>query len=138
MVLCRTSAGPLLAALVSVGLLGVGPAFADSGPGLLGSCAERNNPLECVPTKTAATAAEVAYLASLHGVVKTDDANLLASGRRTCNMFIYAGQTTDQASADLVTSLKLTEVSAVAVMNSAMMFLCPGLTIGPDGVPRPN
>jgi hypothetical protein len=137
MVLLRTSAGPLLAILVAAGLLGVGPALADSGPGLLGSCAERNNPLECVPTKTAATAAEVAYLENLHGLVKTDDADLLATGRRTCNMFVYAGQSTDQASADIVKSLKLTKVSATAVMNSAMMFLCPGLTIGPDGVPRP-
>lgn len=137
MVLCRTSAGSLVAAVLSVGLLGSGPALADSGPGLLGSCAERNNPLECVPTTTAATAAEVAYLDNLRGVVKIDDADLLTTGRRTCNMFVYAGETTNQASDDIAKSLKLSKASATAVMNSAMMFLCPGLTIGPDGVPRP-
>jgi hypothetical protein len=127
----------LIAAVLSVGLFGSGPATADSGPGLLGSCAERNNPLECVPTKTAATAAEVAYLDNLHGLVKTDDADLLTVGRRTCNMFVYAGETTNQASDDIARDLKLPKAAASAVMNSAMMFLCPGLTIGPDGVPRP-
>lgn len=137
MVLCRTSVGPLLTVVVSAGLFGIGPAIADSGPGLLGSCAERNNPLECVPTKTAATAAEVAYLDNLRGLVKIDDAALLTAGRRTCNMFVYAGETTNQASDDIARSLKVAKASATAVMNSAMMFLCPGLTIGPDGVPRP-
>jgi hypothetical protein len=133
----RRSVGPLLAALATTGLLGAGPAAADSGPGLLGSCAERNDPLECVPIKTPATASEAAYLDNLHGVVKTNDADLLAAGRRTCNMFVYAGQTTDQATAAIGTSLKLNQASASAVMHSAMTYLCPGLTVGPDGVPRP-
>lgn len=137
MSLMRKSAGPLLAALVTAACLGTGPATADSGPGLLGSCAERNDPLECVPIKTAATASEVAYLDNLHSVVKTNDADLLAAGRRTCNMFVYAGQTTDQAAAAIGTSLKLNPASATAVMHSAMTYLCPGLTVGPDGVPRP-
>lgn len=137
MLMSRTSAAPVLAALVVTGLFGGVPALADTGPGLLGSCAQRHDPLECVPTKTAATDAEVAYLNNLHGTVPTNDADLLTAGRRTCNMFVYAGQTTDQAAADIGRSLKVNQVSAKAIMNSAMTFLCPGLTIGTDGVPRP-
>lgn len=129
----------MLAAVVAAGVLGAALAAADTGTDtdLLGTCAQRNDPLECVPVKTAATAAEVAYLNNLRGVVSMTDADLLTTGRRTCNMFVYAGQSTDQATADIGRSLKLPKPASTAVMNSAMMFLCPGLTIGVDGVPRP-
>lgn len=133
----RASCGPILVALAATGFFACIPAVADTDTDLLGSCAQRNDPLECVPVKTAATAAEVAYLNNLHGVVTTNEADLLATGRRTCNMFVYAGQTTDQATADIGRTLKLPKPASTAVMNSAMMFLCPGLTIGVDGVPRP-
>ena len=132
----RTIAGPLLATLAASTLLGAGSATADSDPGLLGSCVQRNDPLSCVPVQSAATASEVDFLTNLHPVVKNNDADLLAAGRRTCNMFIYAGQNTTQASADIGRSLKINPASATTVMNSAMTFLCPGLTIGPDGVPH--
>ena len=94
MLLLPTSAAPVLVALCITGLFHGIPALADSGPGLLGSCAQRHDPLDCVPTKTAATDAEVAYLNNLHGTLQINDADLLAAGRRTCNMFVYAGQTT--------------------------------------------
>lgn len=133
----RMCAGPLLVAVVATGMFGGALAAADTDTDLLGTCAQRNDPLECVPVKTAATAAEVAYLDNLRGIVTMNEADLLTAGRRTCNMFVYAGQSTDQATADIGRSLKLPKPASTAVMNSAMMFLCPGLTIGVDGVPRP-
>ncbi len=104
----------------------------------MAACAERGNPLDCVPTNAAANAAEVAYLTELHGRLKSSDADLLKTGRLTCNMFVYAGQPTGDAVNNISNSLKVNKASATFVMDMAMVHLCPGLNIGPDGVPRPR
>lgn len=135
----RMITGQLLAALAVAGLGVSVPASADVGTGQMAACAERGNPLDCVPTNSAANAAEVAYLTELHGRLKgNNDADLLKTGRLTCNMFVYAGQPTGDAVNAISNSLKVNKASATFVMDMAMVHLCPGLTIGPDGVPRPR
>jgi hypothetical protein len=134
----RAITSQLLAALAVAGLIASVPAFADAGAGQMGSCAERGNPLDCVPTKTAANAAEVAYLNELHGRLTNSDADLLKTGRLTCNMFVYAGQPTSDAVNAISSSLRVNKAAATVVMDTAMVHLCPGLSIGPDGVPRPS
>ena len=134
----RVITGQLLMALAVAGLAVSAPASADAGTGQMASCAERGNPLDCVPTMSAANAAEVAYLTELHGRVKSSDADLLKTGRLTCNMFVYAGQPTGDAVNDIANSLKVNKASATFVMDMAMVHLCPGLNIGADGVPRPR
>ncbi|MCT7368171.1 hypothetical protein A7R75_04095 [Mycolicibacterium llatzerense] len=130
--------GRLLATLAVAGLGVSAPALADVGTGQMAACAERGNPLDCVPTNAAANAAEVAYLTELHGRLKSSDADLLKTGRLTCNMFVYAGQPTGDAVNNISNSLKVNKASATFVMDMAMVHLCPGLNIGPDGVPRPR
>jgi Protein of unknown function (DUF732) len=134
----RVITGCLLAALAVAGLGVSVPAFADVGTGQMAACAERGNPLDCVPTNAAANAAEVAYLTELHGRLKSSDAELLKTGRLTCNMFVYAGEPTGDAVNDIANSLKVNKASATFVMDMAMVHLCPGLSIGTDGVPRPR
>ncbi|WP_081936898.1 DUF732 domain-containing protein [Mycolicibacterium llatzerense] len=134
----RVIVGRLLATLAVAGLGVSAPALADVGTGQMAACAERGNPLDCVPTNAAANAAEVAYLTELHGRLKSSDADLLKTGRLTCNMFVYAGQPTGDAVNNISNSLKVNKASATFVMDMAMVHLCPGLNIGPDGVPRPR
>jgi hypothetical protein len=134
----RAITGLLLATLAVAGLGVSAPALADVGTGQMAACAERGNPLDCVPTNAAANAAEVAYLTELHGRLKSSDADLLKTGRLTCNMFVYAGQPTGDAVNNISNSLKVNKASATFVMDMAMVHLCPGLNIGPDGVPRPR
>lgn len=138
----RVITGRLLAALAALAVVGPGvsvPALADVGTGQVAACADRGNPLDCVPTKSAANAAEVAYLTELHSRLKgASDGDLLRTGRLTCNMFVYAGEPTGDAVNDISNSLKVNKASATFVMDMAMVHLCPGLTIGADGVPRPR
>ncbi|MUL47876.1 DUF732 domain-containing protein [Mycobacterium sp. CBMA293] len=134
----RAMTSQLLVALAAAGLVVSVPAFADAGSGQMASCAERGNPLDCVPTMTAANAAEAAYLTDVHGRLKSSDADLLRTGRLTCNMFVYAGQPTGDAVNDIANSLKVNKASATFVMDMAMVHMCPGLSIGADGVPRPH
>ncbi len=134
----RVITGKVLASL-AVAVLGISaPASADVGTGQMAACAERGNPLDCVPTNAAANAAELAYLTELHGRMQSSDADLLKTGRLTCNMFVYAGQPTGDAVNDISKSLKVNKASATFVMDMAMVHLCPGLNIGADGVPRPR
>ena len=76
----RMITGQLLAALAVAGLGVSVPALADVGTGQMAACAERGNPLDCVPTKSAANAAEVTYLTELHGQ-RTEELHLAVSLR---------------------------------------------------------
>ena len=123
--------GLLAAGLLGAGVSSASPAQADQ------FCGARQDPLDCVPQTGAPSAQEATYINTVRGNYPGDDAQLLKMGRGTCNMLL-GGVITGYVVQDLASHEGITKQAADQLMDAAMLYVCPGLTVGADGVARPT
>lgn len=133
--------GVTICAALASGLFGVGICSADPGPMDPGYCGARQDPLDCVPydgpMPPPPNRGEAIFLNNVRGQYPGDDATLLRIGRGTCNM-LRGGVTTSYTVRDIAGHLQTTEAHAGQLLITAMEYICPGLTVGTDGVARPS
>lgn len=123
------------------GLLSTGIVSADPGPMDPGYCGAHQDPLDCVPydgpTPPPPNRAEASYLDLVRDHYSANDTTLLRIGRGTCNMF-RGGTSSTYVVGEISNHLQTPQAHAGQLLNVALAYICPDLTVGADGVARPN